>query len=65
MGAPTNDKIRQATIEIDAYFDALLYEGMPQEEALEVERRRAVSHSQLTQLVMTTALGGWQRPGGW
>ena len=48
---------------IDEYFDSLLFEGMPMEQALWVEDQRAAAHAEVTREAIAAALDGWQRPG--
>ena len=49
--------------EIDKHFDGMLFEGMPMDQAIWVERQRAAAHAALTQLTLSASLDGWHRPG--
>ncbi len=52
LNRPQPDRIQKLALEIDAYFDKLLYEGMPIEEAMEIERRRDVAHAKLMEMAI-------------
>jgi hypothetical protein len=56
-----NAQIQNAAKQIDAHFDALLFEGMPTEQAWWVEQQRDAAHAQLTQQALAAALDGWHQ----
>jgi hypothetical protein len=55
--------VQTAAQRIDAYFDGLLFEGMPMEQARWVERQRDAAHAALTRQALAAELDGWQQPG--
>ena len=57
-----NAKTQTEAQKIDAFFDALLYKGMPMEEARWVEEQRAAAHAEVTREALAAALDGWERP---
>lgn len=47
--------LQEMARQIDAHFDALLYDGMPLEQALEIEAQRDRAHAKLTQKALQAA----------
>lgn len=58
----TQPEIRQRSEEIDAYYGAMLVDGMDPQMAIDIERMRNHAHAELSQQVLADAIGsGFQR----
>lgn len=53
-----NEAIKLAAQQIDAKYDAMLYEGMPLEEAQRIESQRDAAHRNLLHEALEASIGG-------